>query len=181
MSIKTSEGILPRPPRVRANYANRKLVATRGTPEQKQLLEAGFLSHDEILCLAREVAFLTFEGMPRYVRFEHTRHDRDRRTRNPLPHAEGCSRPEPTFDTIKQETLDQFQHAAYHRFEAAAARTAVTWRELELAEAFVGISLEPRLHTGVCPECGGHLERMAVLVKVRWVGQELPLSREYAL
>jgi hypothetical protein len=157
--------------------ADERLLAARGTADQRDRWRARTLTENEMMVLAREVAFMTCEGLPRYVRFEHDRGDGST-PRNPLPHAPGCAKPTPDFYVAEVPAHQWASKDALRHLLNAIERALSTWVALELGD-FTDARVTVRLHTGRCPGCNAKIERVGGLVEVAWAGRTL--SREYAL
>lgn len=156
-----------------AREAEKAVLHLRGTDNQRGRWNDGFMPEDELCHLAREAAFLPFDGLPRFQRLmvRDVPHEYDRH-----PGTTGLV----TFAT---ESLTSMTHDEYEAFRvlcAAADAAVARWAFYgEHGRHFNVPVLDPRAHVARCEDCGKSKQRNSVLVTVRWEGREL--TREYGL
>lgn len=151
-------------------------IATRGVedllrafalPEQLRAWYAGTLPEEDVLDIARRVAFVTFSDFPRYVRLE----------RWDVRHGATCA----ADATVTFADDESWSRARYRdelrKMDRASERSVASWGEL--SSYFTIPQITARCHRATCSGCGATTHRNSVLVTVHWAGR--PLSREYAL
>lgn len=164
----------------------REALATRGTENQRQRYDAGFLPEDELLAIARAELFQVFTDPTDPDRFKRW-HSREF---NRIDHKVAHCRGRVFFQTTAADYLrhDQWERLANIKDAAQIIRDhhwvvrslSLVSEETGIAkESWISVNVEPLVHIGHCEKCNAVDRRQSVKVTVMWAGRSL--SREFAL
>jgi hypothetical protein len=146
-----------------------ELLRNYGAPSDLADWRARLMPEDKLLDIARRVAFITFEPMPKYDRLERYH------LVNHGPSCDGSAKPK--FEAGEFLAPPSSLRKAWSKMVAAADRSLASWGDL--AAYFTRPAVVVRFHVATCPTCLATVHRYSALVTVYWAGR--PLSREFAL
>ncbi len=160
--------------RKRHHRAITALLDSFGNASQRTRWKSDALPNDELVEVARKVAFTAFDNFKRFVRLEE--HD--------VAHDDlVCHGPDYVNATYASREVGATETETFRwrlmRFDAACRRSSIIWTDEKLDTQFTFPVVRPRLHIATCPVCKGSATRYSAMVQIAWLGR--PLSREYAL
>lgn len=143
----------------------RALVATRGTQNQVERLDAGLLPEYELTSLARHVLY---EPLASLERWEPIR-------ASEVEHLPGCYQRLVRFSTRTPEHLSADEWTLYRQIQTVVE----AMNQGHLADHATRAEVSLVEHVGACGGCGAEAYGRSARVAMIWEGH--PLAREYSL